>query len=681
MKNRSIKTILTITMAVICLLSMVIATSLSYFSARKIVLEETLSKTENLVASGAFEVSGWFTGERMLVKTVGSTLQEQYADNRDVGAIKAYCAAQGKLNPQLIDVYIGFSDDMGIFGASETSEGWKATQRPWYKAAMAANGNIVITAPYLDSQTGDMCITVTQYVGKIEGLDACAAVDVSIAELGNIVSTIDIAGNGYAFLATGDGEIVTHPNKIYAPTKDTNFLMTDDAVYKTVFENRGSKHTLLKDYDGVKRYMIPYTVEAAGWTLYAAIPENIIFKSINSELLLAVFVCAAITILAVVIIFIAINNLIAKPVSTLTIAAKTLANGNTSVALSGEFKGELADLRDSFGTMADNIKSNVKTAASLAASNLTTSITPRSEHDEMGIALLHLQNSLQSTIGGISKSAASVADSSRQMANISQNLAESSSEQSRTLDSLTGNITDIGGKITENADKVNETGQLSADISRNADVGKQQMDAMLGAVDEISKASTDISKVIKVIDDIAFQTNILALNAAVEAARAGQHGKGFAVVADEVRSLASKSAEAAKDTGLLIANSMEKAELGAKLAHDTHASLETILTGVSKTAVLIEEISRHTDEQNMLMQSIERGVGGFGEMVERNSAGAEEGASGAAQMSNEAQELARIVAQFKLKSNPADKSNVMSNNMGTIVTDNTGFTLNSGGNY
>jgi methyl-accepting chemotaxis protein len=169
------------------------------------------------------------------------------------------------------------------------------------------------------------------------------------------------------------------------------------------------------------------------------------------------------------------------------------------------------------------------------------------------------------------------------------------------------------------------------------------------AVNEITQASQSIGKVIKVIDDIAFQTNILALNAAVEAARAGQHGKGFAVVAEEVRSLAAKSAEAANDTGSLIANSIEKAGVGAKIASETAASLVEIVSGINESSRIVEEIAASSEVQSADILQINNGIDQVAQVVQQNSATAEQSAAASEELSGQSDMLKGLISQFRLK--------------------------------
>ncbi|MCL2223135.1 MAG: methyl-accepting chemotaxis protein, partial [Oscillospiraceae bacterium] len=236
-------------------------------------------------------------------------------------------------------------------------------------------------------------------------------------------------------------------------------------------------------------------------------------------------------------------------------------------------RDEVGDLFRSYVDIVGYISSVSDSLRTIAAGNLAVDIEVRGEKDMLSTTLREMVDNLNRMFGEISTATYQVATGSKQIADGSQSLAQGSTEQAASVQQLSSSISEIAKKTENNAQMAEKAASLANNIKASAEKGSGQMGEMMEAVKDINESSKNISKVIKSIDDIAFQTNILALNAAVEAARAGQHGKGFAVVAEEVRNLAAKSAEAAKDTESLIADSVAKAELGSKIADETSASL------------------------------------------------------------------------------------------------------------
>ena len=260
----------------------------------------------------------------------------------------------------------------------------------------------------------------------------------------------------------------------------------------------------------------------------------------------------------------------------------------------------------------------------------------------------HVRN-INRTMTEINNSSAQVSSGTKQVADGAQHLAQGSTEQAASIVELSGSIAEVADKTKANAATADKTATLSAIIKENAEKGSRQMNEMIEAVNDINEASKNIGKIIKTIDDIAFQTNILALNAAVEAARAGQAGKGFAVVAEEVRNLASKSADAARDTGNMIQNSMERAELGSRIAGETAASLSEIVIGINESTELIAEIAKSSEEQSLGITQINTGIDQVTQVVQQNSATAEESAAASVEMSSQSDILQQLIARFKLK--------------------------------
>jgi methyl-accepting chemotaxis protein len=210
-------------------------------------------------------------------------------------------------------------------------------------------------------------------------------------------------------------------------------------------------------------------------------------------------------------------------------------------------------------------------------------------------------------------------------------------------------VSQIAAQTRQNALNAGKANEASASAKESAADGNHQMLQMQKAMADINESSVSISKIIKVIDDIAFQTNILALNAAVEAARAGAHGKGFAVVAEEVRNLAERSASAAKETTALIDGSMQKTQAGTKIADETASTLAKIVEGVEKAVGLVGEIASASNEQATGIAQVNKGIEQMSAVVQNNSSTAEEGAAASEELSSQAELLKSKVAQFKLK--------------------------------
>jgi methyl-accepting chemotaxis protein len=378
---------------------------------------------------------------------------------------------------------------------------------------------------------------------------------------------------------------------------------------------------------------------------------------VANTLFVLIIVILVIAVVVSILLALYVSGLISKPLGPFT-AFMQRAGSIGDITLSSEEaeiiskfaknKDEVGQMISAASSFVGRINETAQVLEKIAGGDLTTELSLLSDKDAMGLSLQKMIRSLNLMFNEINVASSQVSTGSSQVADGAQALAAGATQQAASIEELSSSIAEIAQKTKENAVKAEQAATLANTIKGNAEKGSNQMEEMMIAAKGINDANQSISKVIKTIDDIAFQTNILALNAAVEAARAGQHGKGFAVVADEVRNLASKSASAAKETASMIANSMEKAELGVNIAGETAASLSEIMSGINESNTLIAGIAKSSDEQTVSISQINTGVDQVAQVVQQNSATAEESAAASEEMSGQAVLLQQLISRFKL---------------------------------
>ncbi|MGN7762508.1 methyl-accepting chemotaxis protein [Paenibacillus sp. 22594] len=354
-----------------------------------------------------------------------------------------------------------------------------------------------------------------------------------------------------------------------------------------------------------------------------------------------------------------------EPIQESAAVLEEMSKGNLNVSVKGNYKGDHAKIKlalnDTISILSSYVSEITGTLTEMTSGNLMVEIHSeyRGDFEEIKHSLNHIIQSFNDTLNDINTAAIQVSSGAALVSDSAQSLSHASTQQASAVEELTSSLEQISAQTRQNAQNANQANEMALIAKEDAVNGNDRMKEMLNAMNEINEASSNIAKIIKVIDEIAFQTNILALNAAVEAARAGQHGKGFAVVAEEVRNLAARSANAAKETTVLIEGSIKKAEDGTKIASETAGALNTIVEVVSKAANLVGEITVASNEQALGIAQINQGIQQVSQVVQNNSASSEESAAASEELSSQAELLNSLVSKFKLKKADSDYRHVV----------------------
>ncbi len=515
---------------------------------------------------------------------------------------------------------------------------------------------------------GGYAISTSIYEARLTFEDSVAPL--ALAVIGQDVAAFEDAHN--ASIANTEKVMGTLELLLENPGNDTILVKTqetiDDVEQYTIVEAEMNSLIQSGDFEAAEAFFFgkflstyedtrsDFETLSSEIAVTATTAMNNIVTYSNSNVI-ALVVIAVVTLAFTLIISLILTRNLTRPVAEIETAFTALAEGNLSQAQVNY------ESKDEFGMLADNMRSTIANLQ-IVINDVTSKLSSLSEGDfnidtlnddayigefkEISTSTAKFVEKINTTLLQVNEAANQVSVGSEQVAAGAQALAQGSTQQANSIQELVDTVTDISGQISSNAENA-KLASVAAQKSNEAIVSNnEQMKLMMDSMNEIDSKSKEISKIIKTIEDIAFQTNILALNAAVEAARAGSAGKGFAVVADEVRNLAAKSADAANNTTLLIEASITAINKGVSLAQSTADSLLEVVGDVSQSSDLMAEISNATNEQATAIEQVTLGLDQISAVVQTNSATSEESAAASEELSSQALLLQQLISTFNL---------------------------------
>lgn len=555
--------------------------------------------------------------------------------------------------------YAMYIDENNTTGEIEPYGAYETYNTQVFYQEAASTKKAIVTEPY--DFNGIKMISYAAPILSGTELQGVVMADVSIENFAKIDSTNAKYPSMFATILDDEGDII-YDSKNLANTGTNIATFTPDQkeleIMKTGMAG-GKEFTMVTtSKTGLQhtRFFTPINAAGTTWWSLTALETSDIFRTVNQTLSLLSVLSVAALVLLIFVTVIVLKRML-NPMQPVVLAAQSISQGNLDVSVASHTEDEIGALASSFGSMSDTLKKMVDDVSYLLGemSDGNFNIRTKAEESYVGafesflLSIRKLNHTLSNTLSQINQSADQVASGSEQVSSGAQALSQGATEQASSIQELAATINEISTQIQQtsvNAAKAKQETALAGDDSQQCNL---QMQEMISAINDISNSSNEIGKIIKTIEDIAFQTNILALNAAVEAARAGQAGKGFAVVADEVRNLASKSAEASKNTALLIENSIHAVEKGTSIASDTAKSLDTVVQRTQSISNLVDQIAVDASTQASAIAQVTAGVDQISSVIQTNSATAEESAAASEELSGQSQMLKDLVSKFKLR--------------------------------
>ena len=640
------------TIVVSVVIAVAILFAIVYFQMSHALLDKSENLLQTTTDRTLQETRAWMNSTLTMLEAQRDTIE--YED-MDVPAMKDYIRhTVGQNDAYPAGLYIALTDGSLYHASFVPGPDFDSTAKSWYQDGLKSD-SFILGDVYFDEDSKSYVVGASGVLkdrsGAVRGV---AAADVYLESISRIVSQVRLEDTGGIFLVDArTNTIIGHRDQSVTGQK-LDEMKEGMCVYASQQIQGGV--TGLSLYDNT--YIQVEHVPGSDWIAVAYVSRSEVLRELHQLTASMLLVAAFAVLVLILLVVIEVRRVIGRPVRELSLVATRIAQGDLEQSIHYQSSDELGVLAGDFNQVTLRLREYVAyiqeisdKLREIAAGNLAFALEHEytGEFEKIRIALDEISHALNGTMGQLRAASRDVAAGAEQVSGGATSLSQGSTEQAAEVEALAGHIAAVSESVHNISKGAQEASRISEEVRSGLLSSKDKMQNMTTVIQRISDKSTEIHKIVKTIEDIAFQTNILALNAAVEAARAGAAGKGFAVVADEVRALAGKSSSAAKETTILLSQTVDSMDEGVQAAQDTADSLVKVVVHAEEMNRLIDGIADYTRQQDANTTEITRGIEQISTVVQTNVSTAEASAAASEELAGQAAMLRELVGKFRLR--------------------------------
>ncbi len=638
--------VISVVIAVAILLAIV------YLQMSRALLDKSEALLQTTTDRTLQETKAWMNSTLTMLETQRDTIE--YED-MDVPAMMDYVKhTVGQNNAYPAGLYVALTDGSLYHASFVPGPDYDPTGKSWYQDGLKSD-SFLLGDVYFDEDSQSYVVGASGVLKAKDGtVRGVAAADVYLDSISKIVSEARLEDSGGIFLVDTRTNIIIGHRDGNVIGQKLDELKDGMYVYASEQIHGGKAGLSLNDNTYIQVEQVP----GSDWTAVAYVSRSEVLHELQQLTISMLLVAAFAVLVLILLVVIQVRRVIGRPVKELSRAATRIAQGDLEQSISYQSRDELGVLASDFNQVTLRLREYVtyineisEKLREIAAGNLVFTLENQytGEFEKIKIALDEISRALNGTMGQLRTVSRDVAAGAQQVSDGATTLSQGSTEQASEVETLAGHMNVVSESVHNISKGAQEASRISKDVRNGLLSSKDKMQNMTEVIQRISDKSTEIHKIVKTIEDIAFQTNILALNAAVEAARAGAAGKGFAVVADEVRALAGKSSSAAKETTILLRQTVDSMEEGVHAAQDTADSILKAVDQADEMNKFIDGIADYTKQQDANAAEITQGIEQISTVVQTNVATAEASAAASEELAGQASMLREMVAKFRIR--------------------------------